>query len=465
MIQNRRRIHLFYLLVDIVLISLSFYLPYQINHSLVPPSLLGFRSYFLVFVFWGISVILLLNNFSLYSTDRFLSVAKEWWLVVRCVLSSAILTSVFIFVLKIDVFSRLIFIEITLLLLISLSLWRAIKRTTIRYLILRGHFNWNVLIVGAGKMGAMLAEEIQNNAYSGLRIIGFLDDAVEINQVNGFKILGKIKDLEEVVKSHFVDQIFVTIPSERKVASDVIVKGIRLSKTVRIVAENFDLPYKQLTFGYIGFIPLITYFEKGLYETEELLKRSLDIIVCGLSLILLFPLFVIIAFLIKIDSRGPIFYISPRCGKKGKVFNFYKFRSMVDNADKYKDALRTKSQSKGPIFKIRDDPRTTIIGRILRKYSLDELPQLFNVLIGDMSLVGPRPFPVDESEKIENKYILRLNIRPGITGLAQVRGRSDLPYSHWVRWDVWYVNNWSLGLDLKILWWTIPAVLKAKGAY
>ena len=146
-------------------------------------------------------------------------------------------------------------------------------------------------------------------------------------------------------------------------------------------------------------------------------------------------------------------------------FDFYKFRSMVKDADEHKETLRKKSEVDGPIFKIRNDPRLTTVGKILRRYSLDELPQLFNVIKGDMSLVGPRPFPIEESENFENKHIPRLNIRPGMTGLAQVKGRSDLKFDNCIRWDMWYIANWSLWLDLKILLWTIPAVLKGKGAY
>ena len=198
---------------------------------------------------------------------------------------------------------------------------------------------------------------------------------------------------------------------------------------------------------------------------DSIIKRIFDIFVAGLMLCLFFPVFIVIGLLIKIESEGPFFYVSKRSGKKGTVFKIYKFRSMVNNADELKEQIRYKSEVDGPIFKIKKDPRLTRVGVFLRKYSLDELPQLINVLKGDMSLVGPRPFPVKESEKIEYKHIPRLNVRPGITGLAQIKGRSDLNFSRWMKWDSWYVNNWSLGLDIRILLWTIPVVLKRKGAY
>jgi lipopolysaccharide/colanic/teichoic acid biosynthesis glycosyltransferase len=232
-----------------------------------------------------------------------------------------------------------------------------------------------------------------------------------------------------------------------------------------VVAEHFGLPYSQVKLDYIGVIPLLTYFEESVYGARNTVKRLLDIFVSGSILIFFLPFLVLIACLIKIESSGPVFYISKRSGRKGIVFDFYKFRSMVNGADNHKKSLREKSEVTGPIFKIKKDPRLTRVGKFLRKYSIDELPQLINVLKGDMSLVGPRPFPVEESQQIECKHIPRLNIRPGITGLAQIKGRSDLSFSHWMRWDNWYLHNWSLGLDIKILLWTIPAVLKAKGAY
>lgn len=461
---DKRRIHFFYLIIDILLVAVSFYLPYKYNPALVPQNISGFKLYFPVFALWGISLIFLLNNHNLYTTDRSLSILAEWWLVLKCVLFSSILAALFIFVLKIEIFSRLVFLEAIFLLAFSLCIWRAAKRVYVRDLIQRGYFNQNILIVGSGRVGAMVSEEIQNNPYLGLKIIGFLDDT-RTGQVGDFKVLGKIKDLEAIVKRDFIDEVYITIPSERKVTSEVLLQAIKLGKTVRIAVERFDLPYRQIGLNYVGFMPLITYFERGLHGTEQTIKRLFDVMGAGMILILLSPLFLIIALLVKLENPGQVFYVSLRCGKKGRIFNFYKFRSMVNNADNYKEYLRPHSEVRGPIFKIKKDPRITRLGRLLRRYSLDELPQLINVLKGDMSLVGPRPFPIDESQKLEDKHMPRLNIKPGITGLAQIRGRSDLSFEHWARWDLWYINNWSFGLDLKILWWTIPAVLKGKGAY
>jgi exopolysaccharide biosynthesis polyprenyl glycosylphosphotransferase len=464
MYQNRRKVRIVYLLIDILLIGTAFYVAYQFNPDSVPRDFSGFKAYPPVFSLWAVTLVFLLNNHHLYSTDRSLSILQESWQVTKCVLFSSILAALLIFGFKIDIFSRLVFIESTLFLLVVISLWRTIKRIYVRHLVEKGYSNYNVVIVGAGKIGLGLAEQIRNNSYLGIRIVGFLDDS-KTSAINGYKVIGKIADLDEVVKKHYIDEIYVTIPSERKISSDIILKGAKLHKAVRIVAEHFDMPYRKVGLNYLGFIPMITYLEKDLHGSEQFFKGFFDVVVAGLLLIFLFPLFVIISLLIKFESPGSVFYISKRCGKKGAIFNFYKFRSMIESADRYKEELRMKSEVDGPIFKMRKDPRVTLVGKFLRRNSLDELPQLMNVLKGDMSLIGPRPFPVDESERVENKYISRLNIKPGITGLAQISGRSDLSFKHWARWDTWYINNWSLGLDFIILWRTIPVVLKGRGAY
>jgi len=461
---DRQKIHILYLVVDIILIISIFSLVCKLNFSRIPQNFLQMKPYFFVFYIWATTLIFLLYNNNLYATDRALSIPAEWWKVNSCVFYSSILTGFFIFGFKINIFSRFVFLEVFFLLAVILSSWRTIKRIWLRNLIKKGFANQNILIIGAGKIGQLLAEEIQYNHYLGLKIVGFLDD-YKTEVKNGYKILGKTKDLEEVVKKYFIDEIYISIPSERNLTSVLLKEGIRLKKSVRIVAEQFDCLPKKIGLNYIGYIPLISYYEKPRHGSEGIIKRLFDIIISAALLILLSPLFLIIAFLIKLESKGPVFYISKRCGKKGRTFSFYKFRSMIHNADSYKNDLLSKSETKGPIFKMKNDPRVTKIGRFLRKYSLDELPQLINVLKGDMSLVGPRPFPIDETNKIAYNHLVRLEIKPGITGLAQIKGRSDLSFNQWAKWDLWYLSHWSLGLDIKILWLTIPAIWKAKGAY
>lgn len=464
MLKKNRQVRAIYLFVDIAAIIFSFFLVFKLNPKLVPTGAAGIKSYLSIYFFWAFVLVSFLHNSRLYYTDRYLGILGEWLKVGRCVLLSVVLTGLFVYILKFDIFSRIVFVESAFVLFLSLSTWRMLKRIYVRRLIIKGYANYNILIVGAGRAGLTLAEEIKAYPYLGIRTVGFLDD-VRTDARDGIKVLGKIDDLEKVVKKYFIDEIYVTIPSERRISAEIIQKGIKLGQTVRVVADHFGLPYSLVGLNYVGAIPLLAYFEKSEHGTESWIKRLLDIAISGLILILLSPLFIIIAFVIQLEGPGQVLYVSKRSGRKGVIFNFYKFRSMIKDADSFKEQLRHKSEVDGPIFKIKKDPRFTRVGAFLRKYSLDELPQLFNVLKGDMSLVGPRPFPVEESNNIEYKHIPRLNIRPGITGLAQIRGRSSLKFNQWMRWDNWYVNNWSLGLDIKILLWTIPAVLKGKGAY
>lgn len=465
MLRTSKYIHFLYLIIDIFLISLAFAIPYCINSSLVPQDIAHQRAYLTVFFFWGICLIFILNNLHLYATIRYISIVEESSMVIRAVIFSSIIAALFVYLLRIDVFSRTIFIETTVLLFILIVVWRVLKRICVRKLILSGFANFNVLIIGAGKETETILQEIIDSPFLGLRVKGILDDKLSGNFC-GVKILGKIEDIEPVTKKYFIDEIYIIEHHLGKLSiNNVLAQCGKTGRTVRVLVNDFSSSFQKLSLTYLGSIPLITCFQANQIKANSLIKRIFDIVIAGFLLCLLLPVLIIISIIIKIESKGPVFYVSKRSGKKGVVFKFYKFRSMVYNADKLKERIRHKSEVDGPIFKIKDDPRRTRVGAFLRKYSIDELPQLINVLKGDMSLVGPRPFPVEESEKIEYRHIPRLNIRPGITGLAQIKGRSNLKFSQWMKWDNWYVNNWSLGLDIKILWLTIPAVFRCKGAY
>jgi exopolysaccharide biosynthesis polyprenyl glycosylphosphotransferase len=218
-------------------------------------------------------------------------------------------------------------------------------------------------------------------------------------------------------------------------------------------------------------IPLMALRAPRFTHSEEVFKRVVDLLLGGCVTVLSLPLLACIALAIRLESPGSVLYVQKRVGKGGKYFNFYKFRSMFQDADSRKAALIAENEAGGHLFKIRRDPRLTRVGTAIRRLSLDELPQLFNVLKGDMSLVGPRPLPRDDlpKELSETPYSLwlerRRSVIPGITGLWQVNGRSDLPFEEMVRFDLFYVENWSLFLDIRILWQTIPVIIKGKGAY
>ncbi len=212
-------------------------------------------------------------------------------------------------------------------------------------------------------------------------------------------------------------------------------------------------------------VPLISIKEIKLYGFNAILKRITDILFSLVIITLLLPLFLFLASIIKMDSRGKIFFTQSRIGRDGKRFKMYKFRSMISNAEEMQANITKQNEADGPIFKIKKDPRITRIGKVLRKLSMDELPQIFNVLRGEMSLVGPRPPLPKEVEKYNTWHLKRLHVNPGMTGLWQVSGRSDLPFEEMVKLDIYYIQTWSVWQDIKILLKTIPVVLFTKGAY
>lgn len=470
------KISIVYLFIDLVLIGLCLLLPYAFRHN---PDALGrvwstgnlnslwlpdLNQHLLIFIFWAMVIVLFFFLFELYETKRDISYLDEAFLVLKALFFSSLPTAAAVFFLQVKIFSRLAFLQNVVALVLVLSLWRMGKRYLVRRRVVRGFNNQHVLIVGAGRVGQTLAREIASNRYLGLEVVGFLDDNPG-SASQECEIIGGTSDLEEVVRRKFVDEVLVSIPSQRDLVARLISQSRRLGKSIRVVPDLLSLGMEGIKASYLGRIPLLEYYGKGLHGADLFLKRSFDIVVSLSSLLLLSPLLILIAAAVKLDSRGPVIYVSPRNGKKGKLFNFYKFRTMVTGADKMLESLRHLNETDGPVFKIRNDPRVTRVGRFLRRYSLDELPQLWNVLRGDMSLVGPRPPTPNEVAKYEDWQLKRLEIRPGLTCLWQVKGRSNLSFREWMKFDLFYIENWSFWLDLKIILRTILVVIKGQGAY
>ena len=470
MIKSLRKTQPIYILIDLLLMLISFFVPYILRYNSfdgvsVRFYLPNFAEHCYIFTLWAIFIVISFKNKHLYSTDRNLSIPKELQQVIMRIFYTSVIVGSVVFFMKYKFFSRLVFAGNFGLLCTFLEGWRIIKRLILRKLVREGFHNINLLVVGTTKVYKMVLAEVKKQPHFGFKIIGFLDEHKKGN-VDGIPVLGKLSDFAVVAKKYFVEEVIIIMPFTQKPVLELITQAQKMRLGVRVVPEHLEEPLPILGISYFGIIPLLTYQKQKKHLSEMSSKRFLDM---GASLILMTLLFipcVIIAILIKIDSSGPVFCVQKRLGLKGITFNFYKFRSMFKDADKLKDQLLEKNESKDNVmFKIKKDPRVTKAGRFLRKYSLDELPQLFNVLKGNMSLVGPRPPLPDEVGKYNHDHIERLSVKPGITGLSQVRGRSDLSFSRWVRWDLWYINNWSFGLDIRILFWTISTVLKGKGAY
>jgi len=464
-------VKLFYICVDILLIYFSIFFACWLRENSLSfsPSfhdLLFARDnpFRLVFLLWIVSTILIFYGNRLYQTRREVLEWTEILLVFKSVFISSMVMILLFYVLKVAGFPRAIFALSALFMTILLSIWRVIKRMFVEFLVQGGYGNVNAIIIGAGKVGTSLLDEIKRRPGLGIKVIGFLDDFKVGQTVSGVKVLGKLSEFDHIARIEFIEKVFITIHPDNSVFLRILELAKFMDIAVRVVPQAFDLISGDFAKYNIGYIPILEYSNEQNFR-RQFGKRLFDIIVSGILVTFLFIPFVFICLLIKLDSPGPVIYLSKRYGRKGKIFHMFKFRSMVCNADQLQDVLKPKNEADGPIFKIRKDPRITRMGRFLRRYSLDELPQIINVLKGEMSLVGPRPLPIDQIEKEDLRQLARLEVCPGITGLWQIRGRSDVSFERLLKWDIWYINNWSFLLDLTILIWTIPVVFKGKGAY
>jgi exopolysaccharide biosynthesis polyprenyl glycosylphosphotransferase len=318
----------------------------------------------------------------------------------------------------------------------------------------------NVLIVGSGCLARELAAHMDGSARVGRLFRGFLDEGTPL----GGDIRGSIHDLATIARREFIDEIILVDTSDPTLARSVIHEAQRNHLDIKIVPNLFGFKPQDVAIEDVGSVPVLTLSEESIPVVGLRFKRLLDLVASTAALLLCAPLLGIIALLIMLDSPGPILYGAPRIGRKGMRFRCFKFRTMVQQADALKDELRASNQRQGPFFKIADDPRITRIGRVLRRYSLDELPQLWNVLLGDMSLVGPRPHPLDDCSHYDLDHLRRLDVTPGITGLWQVTARRDPSFDRNMALDLEYIETWSFALDLRILLKTFSVVLKGTGA-
>jgi exopolysaccharide biosynthesis polyprenyl glycosylphosphotransferase len=267
-----------------------------------------------------------------------------------------------------------------------------------------------------------------------------------------------------MARKGFVDEVILAAPHDGELALRVFSEAKRLRLDLKIVPELFGCNPAEQEIEHVGGLPVICVHAERLPSADLVIKRIIDIVGASLGLIMVLPLMVAIALLIKLDSPGSVLYAAKRAGRKGRPFRCYKFRTMASDADQRKNTLREKNERSGPIFKVSDDPRITRVGRLLRRYSLDELPQLWNVVRGEMSLVGPRPHPIDEFASYELSHLARLDVTPGLTGLWQVSARRDPSFDRAMELDREYIRTWNLGLDIRILLRTVVAVARGSGS-
>ncbi|WP_428567718.1 MAG: sugar transferase [Solidesulfovibrio sp. DCME] len=328
------------------------------------------------------------------------------------------------------------------------------------------------LIVGTGRRAQEIARDMLDRPGHGHRFCGFVaegwDEAPPVPRPGKFAIVAEPAALAAYLRDNVVDEVLVCLPlaSLCGTVDALVAVGEEQGVAVTVVTRLFELKNPRNRPGSHGGEVVVTASNTLADERELLLKRFLDVTVSATTLVALSPLLVAVWGLVRLTSPGPAFFVQERVGLNKRLFKFYKFRTMVRNAEAMQDALESQNETNGATFKMRNDPRITPLGRILRMTSIDELPQLYNVLRGDMSLVGPRPLPVRDVVRIENDWPRRrFGVKPGITCLWQIRGRNTLPFERMMELDIEYVDTWSVAMDLRILLATVPVVFGMRGAY
>ncbi len=344
-------------------------------------------------------------------------------------------------------------------------------RTGLRTLRRRGRLRRPTVIVGSNQEAADLIRVLRTDPGNGIDIVGCLA-STEAERLRlescaqDAPILGSARQLLDVVSDRGIDTIVIASTAfEHEVIARMMNELRGAEVDVHISSGLFEVLTSRVLVRELSGVPLITVKGVSLSPLAQFRKRVFDVVVAGGIILLGMPIWLLVALSIKLDSRGPIFYKQPRVGRAGEAFGMYKFRSMCDDADARLVQLLEDNEADGPLFKMKDDPRITRTGKWMRKFSIDEFPQLLNVVRGEMSLVGPRPPLIHEAEHYTDHHWRRMEVLPGMTGLWQVSGRSSLTFEEMVRLDLFYIENWSLRFDLAILARTLPAVLFARGAY
>jgi exopolysaccharide biosynthesis polyprenyl glycosylphosphotransferase len=343
---------------------------------------------------------------------------------------------------------------------------RAICRRRINYL-------QNTIIVGAGEVGQLIAKKVLHHPEYGINLVGFVDaEPRELSGATGhIAILGGPERLPTLIRLFDVERVIIAFSLATHEDMLDLIRSLKdFDLHVDIVPRYFELVGSEVGIHAVEGISLVGLPPMRLSKSSRLLKLVLDVALAGAALVLLLPMFVVIAIWIKLDSRGPVFFRQVRMGSGGRTFRIYKFRTMHADAELRKFDIQHMNQhllagEDARMFKVADDPRVTTVGRVLRRYSLDELPQLFNVLRTQMSLVGPRPLILDENEHVVSWGRTRLRLKPGITGLWQVLGRSEIPFEEMTRLDYLYVTSWSLWGDIMLICRTLPALVRTRNAY
>lgn len=430
-----------------------------------------------IFARWyygAFALIIVLTQFILYIYKmydlKYKSFVPQVPLIFRALLHSMLTFWVLSFFVRSISFSRLTFLYFAVYAFVLLLLVRFVVNRKIKRLFIQGVGVDRVLSVGISEEALEVLDYLEEHPEFGLKVVGIVTENGhrEDNQHVKLDFLGEFEDFREIIERQGASVVFISLKDKRKL-KQVVDYCERQYLQIYMVPDILDVMSSPVGIGQIASVPLIKVKESPLLGVQGKLKRLIDLFGGVIGLIVLSPFLLLIMIAIKLDSPGPVVFAHQRLGTNGRIIDVYKFRTMVQNADEVlKKLLEENPEAREEYykeFKLKDDPRVTKLGVFLRKTSLDELPQLWNVVTGEMSLVGPRPIIPQEIGHYGDYAKLLLRVPPGITGLWQVSGRNDIPYDERVKLDMYYINNWSFWTDVSILLRTVPAILARKGAY
>ena len=406
------------------------------------------------------------HYFHLYRSRRLQKHSQEYWDIVK---ATTVGTCIFFLGGRIFNVSALappftfVFWLSTTFLTIS---FRTILRYALKKVRVGGRNLRLILIVGTNERAYEFVRVVEESKELGYRVVGYMDDTTHLPK-EGINLLGKLEEFPNIIRNRIIDEVIIALPikSQYKKIQGIIEKAEEQGIMVRYLSDLFNTKVAASRTETLDGFPVLEMAAGSQDDWRGLVKRALDVVLGSVLILLTFPLMLVAAIAVKLTSRGPVLFVQDRVGLNKRIFGVYKFRTMVTDAEKLQTELEVQNEMDAPVFKVKNDPRITKVGRWLRKISIDELPQLVNVLKGDMSLVGPRPLPVRDYEGFSQDWQRRrFSIRPGITCIWQISGRSDTSFDDWMKLDMEYIDNWSLSGDLKILFKTIPAVINGKGA-
>jgi exopolysaccharide biosynthesis polyprenyl glycosylphosphotransferase len=439
---------------------------------------IAFIEKIVIFSINALLIVPIFRYYQLYKHKYFLRVGEQTLLILKGVLINSIIIILCIFLVKTQEALHDSRIQVIIYFLTAFTLLFITRVLLLRKVLRLNYVEGNIkefltrraLAIGAGSLGEFFSEIITVKPHYHIELVGFIDaDTSKIGKkLNRFPIVGTMNDIDEIIEQQEIDELFITIQNiENKNLLELIEKCKLTTCNVNLVSNHFDIVNAKLDEGEYHDLKVISVSPKSSPLYSEKFKRLFDIAASGFLILVLMPLWLIVSALIKLTSRGPVLYSTYVIGKNGKSFKWYKFRTMLANNDPkaHQEHLESVILSNKGYKKLDNDPRITLIGKLLRKFSLDELPQLFNVLKGQMSLVGPRPCLPYEYEHFKEWHKLKYKVIPGMTGLAQIiaRNRGDVTFSDSVMLDLYYADNQSLWLDLKILFKTIPVMVLGKG--